>query len=166
MRCPSCQHAVPEGHFYCPSCRISIYSYVPEGAQFKGGRLERAGKRLLDLLLVLLLIGAGIVLARTIKWKEVVNGFKPVAEVSPSAKPEREAASSSGKRRTASASAQGAPETPTKSSKPASAESGNDLKQKTEEPASTDKTRPTPKPASTTPTPAKKDPNSIKQSQQ
>ena len=83
MRCPKCQVDVPDGHFYCPSCRVSVYNYAPEG-RLAGSRLERAARRLLDLLLLLALIGGGIVLARAIKWKELLNNFNSSAEATPS----------------------------------------------------------------------------------
>ncbi|MGE0882885.1 MAG: hypothetical protein AB7P14_05035 [Blastocatellales bacterium] len=162
MRCPNCQTDVPEGHFYCPGCQVPIYSYVPSNQKSKGGRIERAGKRLVDLILILVLIGAGVVLARAIKWKEVFNGFKPVVESSPSAKPERDASGGlSSKRRKASSDPQqqGSHE---ETSKPASAESVRELKQKIEELPSSDETRPIPKSVATpTPKPSNNEPISF-----
>lgn len=163
MRCPNCQTDVPEGHFYCPGCQVPIYSYVPQGQKSRGGRLERAGKRLFDLVLILILIGAGVVLARAIKWKEVFNIFKPVAESSPPAKPERESSGgSSTKRRKSNSPDPQQQGTSEGASKPASAESVRDLKQKIEELPSSDESRPTPKPVATaTPKPSKNEPVSF-----
>lgn len=158
MRCPNCQTEIPEGHFYCPKCQVLVYNYLPPGAKPNGGRLERAGRRLLDLLLILILIGGGVVLARAIKWKELWNNINPSAEVSPSPKPERGSpASSPAKRRNAN-STQTTAETQGNSSKSDSAESGRDVKQKPEESASPANTRPTPKPTAT-PNPPKPDAN-------
>lgn len=145
MRCPKCQTDVPDGHFYCPNCRVSVYNYAPEGWKAAGGRLERAGRRLLDLVLLLALIGGGVVLARAIKWKELLNGFNSSAEVSPSAKPEPSPSAHPAKRRAANASAQSPSEAPAKSS----AETTPDSKSK-EEPSKSEPT--TPKPTAT-PTP-------------
>ena len=148
MRCPKCQTDVPDGHFYCPNCRVSVYGYIPEGARANGGKLERAGRRLLDLLLLLALIGGGIVLARAIKWKELLNSVNPSAEVSPSTKPEPSLPGHSSKHRTANAPAQSPSEAPSKSA----TETAPDAKPKTEEPPSKSAPQPTAKPTAT-PTP-------------
>jgi len=145
MRCPKCQADVPEGHFYCPNCRVSVYGYVPEGWKSNGGKLERAGRRLLDLVLLLALIGGGVVLARAIKWKELLNGFTSSAEVSPSAKPDPSGHSS---KHRVKASDQAPSEAPSKSS----TESVPDSKPKIEEPPSKTETQPAAKPTAT-PTP-------------
>lgn len=144
MRCPKCQTNVPDGHFYCPNCRVSIYGYIPEGAKASGGRLERAGRRLLDLFLILALIGGGIVLARAIKWKELLNSVSPSAEVSPSVKSEPALPGHSSKRRAANPSSQSSSDTPGKSATGAVP----DAKPKTEEPSSKSEAKPT-----VTPTP-------------
>ncbi len=168
MRCPNCQTDVPEGHFYCPGCQASIYSYMPpEGWKSKGGRLERAGKRLFDVVIILFLIGAGVVLARAIKWKEVFNGFKPVAESTPSVQTERDSSGgSSSKRRKANSPGSQSQEANENSSKPASAESVRELKQKIEELPSSEEAKPTPKPTATAkPKSSKNEPLSLNPSQ-
>jgi len=150
MRCPKCQTDVPDGHFFCPNCRVSVYGYIPEGARANGGRLERAGRRLLDLFLLLALIGGGIVLARAIKWKELLNSVNPAAEVSPSAKSEPTLPGHSPKRRAASASAPSSSEAPSKSA----TEPALDAKPKIEEQPSKGDPKPTIKPtAAPTPKP-------------
>lgn len=102
MRCPSCQNDIPENQFYCPICRAAVYSYVPESTQKKSGMLERAGRRLLDLLILMALIGAAVFLARQIKWNELLGIVKPATESPAPAKTER----SSGKQNQASNSSQ------------------------------------------------------------
>ncbi len=155
MRCPKCQTDVPEGHFYCPNCRASIYGYLPEDGMAMGGKLERAGRRLLDLLLLLALIGGGIVLARAIKWKELLNSFNSSAEVSPSAKPEQSSPSKPTKRRVTNTSTQSQIESGS-ITKPPSTEVLPDPKLNIEKPSSKSETQPPSKPTAT-PTPPKPD---------
>ncbi|MEP7338355.1 MAG: hypothetical protein ABI977_11525 [Acidobacteriota bacterium] len=148
MRCPKCQTNVPDSHFYCPNCHASVYGYIPEGAKANGGGLERAGRRLLDLFLILLLIGGGIVLGRAIKWKELLNSVNPSAEVSPSVKSGPALPGHSSKRRAANPSSQSPSEAPGKSA----TETVPAAKPKTEEPSSKSEIQPTAKPT-VTPTP-------------
>lgn len=155
MRCPSCQYDVPEGHFYCPSCQTLISSYAPASKESGRGRIERAAKRLLDLALLLVLVGAGVLLARAINWKEVFNGFKPLVENAPSAGTNRDSSGASSSRKHSSKVSNKPEEKNNESSKQSgSAESVRDLKQKIEElPA--DEPRPNVKPSATpTPKPA------------
>ena len=151
MRCPKCQTDVPDGHFYCPNCRVSIYGYSPEGGMANGGKLERAGRRLLDLLLLLALIGGGIVLARAIKWKELLNSFNSSAEVSPSVKREQSSSGRATKRRATTTSTQSQEESG-KIAKPSPTEGSPDPKSNIEKPSSKSEPQPTPKPTAT-PTP-------------
>lgn len=168
MQCPSCRSEISENQFYCPVCRASVYSYTPENSRSagSGGQVGRAGKRLLDVLLLLILIGAGIVIGRAIKWNELLSNFLPGFQAQPATKPERQPTSSpnssssnsSGKQRASEPSKDSSKtsgEKPADSAKPASAESVRDLKQKIEElPESglSGETKPTPKPT-TQPTP-------------
>lgn len=104
MQCPSCRNDIPDNQFYCPICRASVYSYAPENARkYTNSRVERAGKRLLEALLFLILIGIGVVLARAIKWNELLNNFLPgVATTTPTPKsnqPQTSQSESSGKRK-------------------------------------------------------------------
>ena len=148
MRCPKCQTDVPDGHFYCPNCRVSIYGYLPEGSMTGGGKLERAGRRLLDMLLLLALIGGSIVLARAIKWKELLNSFHSSAEVSPLGKPERSSSGQQTKRRATNASTQSQVESGNPA-KPSSTESLPDPKASNEKKPSKSEPQPTPKPTAT-----------------
>lgn len=151
MRCPSCLNDIPDNQFYCPICRASVYSYVPESTQKKSGMLERAGRRLLDLLILAVLVGAAVFLARQIKWNELL-GLKPAAETSSPAKSERKANSTaasqnSQKKSEASSTAAGEPASESGSAKEAKPKSEDS-------PAATD-AKATPKPAATaTPKPA------------
>lgn len=149
MRCPSCQNEIPSNQFYCPICRASVYTYVPESTQKKGGMFERAGRRLLDLLILAVLVGVAVVLARQIKWNELMGIAKPPAEKASPAKTER----NSGKQNQASANTQKRTEASAVSSEP---ESAKEAKPKSEEsPAAATEPKPTPKPAATaTPKPA------------
>ena len=84
MRCPRCKTDVPDGHSYCTNCRAILYDYSPEYAEPTETALGRAGKRLFDLLILLVLIAGGIALGRAIQWKQILSGIKPAAAVSPS----------------------------------------------------------------------------------
>ena len=145
MQCPSCRSEIPENQFYCPVCRASVYSYVPENVRSTGSRVERAGKRLLEVLLFLILVGVGVVLARAIKWKELLGGVLPAAATTPTPKSEHSQTSqadSSGKRKaTNSSSSKDAEEKPADSAKPASSESAGGKKE-----PSASESKPTPKP--------------------
>jgi hypothetical protein len=156
MRCPKCQTSVPDGHFFCPNCHVSVYSYMPESGRIGGGRLERAGRRLLDLLLLLVLIGGGVVLARAIKWKELWNNFNPSAEVSAPARPEQPPSGHATKRRAASAPTRPQGES-ADSSNQASGEGAPDPKSKVEGTSSKSEPQPATKPTAT-PTPTKPGP--------
>ena len=145
MRCPSCQNDIPENQFYCPVCRAAVYSYVPESSQKKRGLLERAGRRLLDLLIIVALVGAAVFLARQIKWNELLGVVKPAAESPTPAKTER----SSGKQNQASTSSQ-------KKTEPADTSAKTqEAAPKTDEAPVPGETKPTAKPTATpTPKPA------------
>ena len=155
MRCPKCQTDVPDGHFYCPNCRASIYGYMPESGMMGGGKLERAGRRILDILLLLALIGGSIVLARAIKWKELLNSFNSSAEVSPSVKPERPSSGQQTKRRATTTSTPSQAESEN-TAKPSSTESLPDPKPASEKPPSKNEPQSSSKPTAT-PTPPKPD---------
>ncbi|MBS1790272.1 MAG: hypothetical protein JST85_21285 [Acidobacteria bacterium] len=151
MQCPSCRSEIPDNQFYCPVCRASVYSYVPENVRSTGSRVERAGKRLLEVLLFLILVGVGVVLARAIKWKELLGGVLPAATTAPSPKsehPQTSQADSANKRKAATTpSPKAAEEKSADPSKSVSAESTGEKKG-----SSANEPKPTPKPA-TQPTP-------------
>lgn len=145
MLCPKCQTNVPEGHFYCPNCRASVYNYAPDNSWSNGSILERAGRRLLDLLIILILIGGGVVLGRAIKWKELLNGFKPTTEASPA--PKRDSHTGSPSKRHAASPSPTPQEKTDPTAKSPSAESARDLPQKIEELSKPDEIRRTRKPS-------------------
>lgn len=146
MQCPSCRNDIPDNQFYCPICRASIYSYAPENARTaKNSRVERAGKRLLEVLLFLILAGIGIVLARAIKWNELLGGILPAAATSSTPKPD--SSGSSGKRGS-SASSKASEGKTADAAKPASPENAGDKKPKEE--SASDNPKPTPTPKSST----------------
>ncbi|MBL8186956.1 MAG: hypothetical protein JNK38_03060 [Acidobacteria bacterium] len=149
MRCPSCQNEIPSNQFYCPICRASVYTYVPENTQKKGGMLERAGRRVLDLLILAVLVGVAVVLARQIKWNELMGIAKPPAEKASPAKAER----SSGKQNQASANTQKRTEASGVSSESPNTKEAKPASDDSSAPATTPKT--TPKPTATaTPKPS------------
>ncbi|MFN0110881.1 MAG: hypothetical protein ACKVZH_18630 [Blastocatellia bacterium] len=163
MQCPSCRNEIAENQFYCPVCRASVYSYTPENSpgNVSKSQVGRAGQRLLEVLLILIFIGVGIVLARAIKWKELINNFLPgfvtaPAENSgtaPSSQP-----ASSGKKSAAKA-VKSPEEKPVEPTEPAPTESVRDLKQKIEELPASAESKPTPKPtAQPTPKPPSNNP--------
>lgn len=150
MRCPSCQNDIPENQFYCPICRAAVYSYVPESTQKKRGMLERAGRRLLDLAILAVLIGAAVVLAKAIKWNELL-GLKSATQVSPSTKPDRNSGSS-GKQNKASNDSQNSQK---KSETSAASDSPKEPSQKADEVSAPSDSKPAAKPTATaTPKPA------------
>lgn len=162
MRCPSCQNEISDNQFYCPICRASVYSYTPENARSfgSGSQVGRAGKRLLEVLLLLILICVGVVIGRSIKWNELLNTFLPGLQITPAAKSERgpspspsSSSGSAGKHRSPESSKNPSKESvekPADSAKPAAPDKVRDPKQKTDEVPASGETRPTPKP---TPTP-------------
>lgn len=141
MQCPSCRNDIPDNQFYCPICRASVYSYVPENMRTTNSRVERAGKRLLEALLFLILIGIGVVLARAIKWNELLSGILPGAT---SSTPKPESSSGSSGKRGSSNSSKASEGKPADAVKSASTENAGD-KKPTEAPSSSE-TNPAPKP--------------------
>jgi hypothetical protein len=92
MRCPRCKTDVPDGHSYCTNCRTILYDYSPEDAGPTETAFGRAGKRLFDLLILLVLIAGGVALGRAIQWKQILSGFQPAAAVSPSPRQNKQSA--------------------------------------------------------------------------
>jgi hypothetical protein len=78
-------------HFYCPTCHTPVYDYLSDTA--KSRRLvERIGSQILTLLLLAFIIGASVMVARAINWKELVGGIQSAggsADPAPAEKPKR-----------------------------------------------------------------------------
>jgi cytoskeletal protein RodZ len=142
MRCPKCKTDVPDGHSYCTQCRTLLYDYAPEDAAPTETAVSRAGKRLFDLLILVVLIAGGVVLGRAIQWKQILTGFKPAA-VSPSPRQGKSQTNASAKHSAARSSSQASQEKSEEPSKPASAESKSE---KPESPVPADEIRPATKP--------------------
>lgn len=135
MRCPKCQTDFPDWHFYCPNCRTQAQEYVPEANRSRGrNMLEKTGKLILELAIILFLIGAGVVIGRKINWKDVAAKFRGAEETSAPAKSER-------------VTRPGVPAAPKRhaESEPAKSESpAKTASPQTAEPASPGKPQPTP----------------------
>lgn len=142
MRCPKCKTDVPDGHSYCTQCRTLLYDYAPEDAAPMETAVSRAGKRVFDLLILVVLIAGGVVLGRAIQWKQLLTGFKPAA-VSPSPRQGKSPTNASARHSATRSSSPAAQEKPVEPSKPASAESKSE---KPESTAPADEIRPAPKP--------------------
>lgn len=143
MRCPKCQSDVPEGHSYCSKCRISVRDHVLDNPRPSQSGIDRAGKRVLDLLILLVLLGGGVLLARSIHWKELLNGVKPTGRVSQSAQQEREAQPGSPAKRGGARSSRTSKEKPASPAKPATSDSEEE-KAKEIPPAKEEQPRPNP----------------------
>jgi hypothetical protein len=73
MRCPKCRTEVSDWHFYCPNCHTLIGDYSPSGGKAGSGMVERAGMRLVNLILAALVISALVLMARAIKWNDLMT---------------------------------------------------------------------------------------------
>lgn len=135
MRCPKCKTDVPDGHSYCTKCRTLLYDYSPDDGELVETAVSRAGKRLFDLLILVVLIAGGIVLGRAIQWKQILTGFQPATAVSPSPKQGKQ-----------SASHQSSPKSREKSEDSSRPSPNENKSEKNEQAAPTDETRPTLKP--------------------
>lgn len=158
MQCPSCRNEIADNQFYCPVCRASVYSYTPENSPGGGKRKGKLpGRWLLEALLILILIGVGIVLARAIKWKELMNNFLPGFVTAPAENSGTAPGSppaSSGKKSAAKPVKSPEEKPPADPNKPTSTESVRDMNQKIEEFPAPGESKPTPKPtAQPTPKP-------------
>jgi len=83
MQCPKCQTEVPEGHFYCPNCCTQVQTYKPEIEKPLRGRFERAGARVLEAIVWMLIIAALVLTGRAVQWNEIfaaIRGYTDVSE--------------------------------------------------------------------------------------
>lgn len=153
MLCPQCQNEFPDWHFYCPQCRTQVQDYLAEEPISQPTMLERVGRVMLDLLVLLFFVGAGVLLWRAIKWQDLFNQFQPTAGVAAPAADNRPPRPPSATKHSTEPAAQ--PSKPTAASKPErtpTVESVRQMPQKIEELATAEEA--TPKP---TPTPGKPD---------
>lgn len=81
MFCPKCQNEFPDWHFYCPHCRTQVQDYLPEETIAQPTMLERVGRVMLDLLLLVFFVGAGVLLWRAIKWQDLFDQVRPAVEI-------------------------------------------------------------------------------------
>lgn len=85
MQCPKCQAEVPEWHFYCPNCCTQVQTYKPEIERPPRGRFERAGARVLEAMVWMLIIAALVLTGRAVQWNEIfaaIRGYTDVSEKS------------------------------------------------------------------------------------
>lgn len=73
MRCPNCQVEVQEWHFYCQNCHVQIQGFRRETERYNSprGRVERAGARVINALVGILLVSVLVLTGRAVPWKEI-----------------------------------------------------------------------------------------------
>jgi PEGA domain len=79
MKCPKCHAEVAEWHFYCGNCHALLserVSNVTTTTETAGGIVERAGRRVLDLVFVGFILGILILMAREIEWNSLLRAFR------------------------------------------------------------------------------------------
>jgi hypothetical protein len=76
MRCPKCQAEVQEWHFYCQNCHIQVQGYGPETENHTRGRVERAGARVINALVGILVITVLVLTARAVQWTEIYAAIR------------------------------------------------------------------------------------------
>ncbi|MGH9839543.1 MAG: PEGA domain-containing protein [Blastocatellia bacterium] len=76
MKCPQCRSEVADWHFYCANCHALVNDPDPSAAKAVEGMVERAGRRLLDLLFGIFIVGLLILMARTIEWKNLLRAIQ------------------------------------------------------------------------------------------
>lgn len=134
MLCPNCQTEVSNWQFYCPQCRTSLQDYQDFGRSSRRQSFDRVGAHLINLILVLLLLGGSVLVARQIDWKELKAMFKdPGAGVrtdTPGRKPDK---SKPGDRRRRVKTESSAQKSDVNASQATSVESVRRLPQKIEE---------------------------------
>ena len=78
-------------HSYCPRCHTTVHDYLSDASQSQRGMIGRVGSFVLNLLLVSFIIGASVMIARAINWKEFVNGLKETVNPSSAGKADKDA---------------------------------------------------------------------------
>jgi hypothetical protein len=81
MICPRCQNEFPDSHFYCPHCRTQVQDYLPEELNWQPTKLQRVGRVMLDVLVLVFFVGAGVLLWRAIKWQDLFEQVRPAIEI-------------------------------------------------------------------------------------
>jgi hypothetical protein len=76
MKCPKCHSEVADWHYYCPNCHTLVQDVAPESGRTPEGMVERAGRRLLDLLFGVFIAGLLIVMARQIEWRSLLRALR------------------------------------------------------------------------------------------
>ena len=76
MECPKCRSEVVDWHYYCSNCHALVNDVDPDAGKSKQSLVERAGARLLNLLVVAFVIGLIVLMARAIKWGDLVNSIR------------------------------------------------------------------------------------------
>ena len=76
MKCPYCKSEVVDWHFYCPNCHALVNDYDPQTGKTNQGLVERVGKRLLDLIIALFIIGLLVMMARAIRWGDFFDTIR------------------------------------------------------------------------------------------
>jgi len=93
MQCPRCQTEVSEWQFYCPNCSAQVQNYTSEVERPQRGKIERVGVRVLKALLAIFIVGALVLMARMVQWKQLFDSIRgntdASAEISPGSKSER-----------------------------------------------------------------------------
>jgi hypothetical protein len=70
-------------HFYCPTCLTPVQDYLSDASRSRRAAFQRVVSNLLTILLLAFIIGASVMLARSINWKEIIDNFKGPAPPAP-----------------------------------------------------------------------------------
>ena len=159
MRCPKCRTEVSDWHFYCPNCHTLVSAHSPTENKISQGMVERAGMRLVNVIIGIVVIGALVWMARAIKWNELIGLIRGEAGASTEMKKEPAPRSNSPNVRRKENSPSPTPHTdPGKPEKKMSAESVREMPHKIEELAPIAEPPSSPKPAPTPVKPVTNDP--------
>jgi hypothetical protein len=66
-------------HFYCPLCHSPVMDSLSDESNSRWNKIKRIGSHVLTILLLSVMVGGSVFVARAIKWKELIDGFKEVA---------------------------------------------------------------------------------------